>query len=266
MSVWDSLFTKAFPPSPPWKPYTWKKFSVEMKQGTFEPSPLNPPPPGSLKPWSRATAVATPGVRNGLAPRKVNTMKLVTTYKAMPVLAMAALFPQIQVVPKNLQISSFGPNAPGTPAQGAVAGRRKFDPYGDFNFVVEIEGLAVGAFHKVDGLNMEIDSIEYRDSLDPHPHKRPGIHRYTNIKLTKGVIENTALWDWCCKIMAGDTDRRNGTVHILNDAGDDKSPDTSFDFFQAWPCKWSGLRIDGKGGATLVEELELAIDSFTKKK
>ncbi|PIE20406.1 MAG: hypothetical protein CSA66_00545 [Proteobacteria bacterium] len=265
MSTWDALFNAAFPPPPPWKPYSWKKFKVEMKPGTFEPSPLNPPPPGSLKPWTRSRGVATPGVRNGLAPIEVTTMKLVRTYRPMPILAMAALFPAIQVVKRSLVVSDFDPNAPGTPATGAVNGRRKFDPVGDFNFVVEISDLAAGAFQKVDGLEVQIDTIEYRDSLDPHPHKRPGIHRYGNIKLTKGIIENTALWDWCTEIMAGKMTRRNGTIHVLNDRGDDKSPEASYDFFQAWPCKWSGLRVDGKGGGTLVEELELAIDFFKKK-
>lgn len=222
--------------------------------------------PGQLQAWTHGQAITTPGQLNHIAQRKVTTMALIATVGMAPIIGLIGLLAPRKVTKKELQISHFGPHAPGTPAKGAVSGRRAFDPYGDFNFVVEIEGLAVGAFQKVDGLNVDIDMIEYKDSMDPHPRKRPGVYRFGNIKLTKGVIANASLWEWCQKIMAGNIERRNGSIRILNDEGDAKKPDVSYDFFQAWPAKWSGLRIDGKGGATLVEELELAIDHFTKGK
>jgi phage tail-like protein len=104
------------------------------------------------------------------------------------------------------------------------------------------------------------------DSLDHHPHKRPGIHRYGNIKLTKGVIANRALWDWCARLMAGNIERHNGTIHVLDDNHDKGAPKISYDFVAAWPCKWSGLKLDGKGSATLVEEIELAVDYVVRAK
>ena len=222
--------------------------------------------PGQLQAWKRGHGITTPGQMHQIAQRKVTTMALIATVGFAPILGLIGLLAPRKVIRKELLITDFSPHAPGHPAKGATTGRRPFDPYGDFNFVVEIEGLAVGAFQKVDGLNVDIDMIEYKDSLDAHPRKRPGIYRFGNIKLTKGVISNTSLWDWCAKIMAGNIERRNGSIRVLNDTGDKTKPDVSYDFFQAWPAKWSGLRIDGKGGATLVEELELAIDHFTKGK
>ncbi|TNF25623.1 MAG: phage tail protein [Deltaproteobacteria bacterium] len=241
--------------NPP-NPGQLKTLSREQAQAT----------PGQLQAWSKGAPITTPGQMTQIAQRKVTTIALVATVGMAPIIGLIGLLAPRRVVKKDLQVSNFGPNAPGQPAKGAIAGRRKFDPYGDFNFVVEIQGVAVGAFQKVDGLNVDIDMIEYKDSVDPHPRKRPGIYRFGNIKLTKGVIENATLWEWCQRIMAGNIDRRNGSIRILNDTGDKTKPDVSYDFFQAWPCKWSGLRIDGKGGATLVEELELAIDHFTKGK
>ena len=253
----------------------------EVKVTKLQTTTLNPPnpgqlatlsreqaqaTPGQLAAWTRGTGITTPGQASTIAERKVVTMALIASVGIAPVLGLIGLLAPRRVVKKELQVSHFGPNAPGIPAKGAVAGRRQFDPYGDFNFVVEIQGVAVGAFQKVDGLNVDVDMIEYKDSMDPHPRKRPGIHRYGNIKLTKGVIANTSLWDWCTRIMAGNIERRNGSIRILNDAGDKNKPEVSYDFFQAWPAKWSGLRIDGKGGATLVEELELAVDHFTRGK
>lgn len=226
-------------------------------------SPYNPPPAGSRVNWTRAYGQNTPGKRGAFKVRQVHLTRFTPRSHAV-FIGVLGLFPARIVVTRSLQVSHFGPHAPGVPMKGAVSGRRRFDPYGDFNFVVEIEGVNVGAFQKVDGLSIDVDEIEYRDSLDPHPRKRPGIHRYNNIKLTKGVIENTSLWRWCQNVMAGEIDRRNGTIHILNDSGDKTKPDVSYHFYGAWPCKWSGLRVDGKGGATLVEEMELALDHFNR--
>ncbi len=74
---------------------------------------------------------------------------------------------------------------PGTSPHKASKGRREFDPYGDFAFHVEIGPMRM-AFSKFDGVDVEIDQIEYKDSLDTHPRNRPGIRRVGKIKLTKG--------------------------------------------------------------------------------
>ena len=207
-----------------------------------------------------------PGARVPMAVKKVTKTSLVTSIRMVvpPALALIALVRLVK--PAISLLASMGTHQTGKPVKGAHQGRRTFDPYGDFAFHVEIEGIGAGSFAKFDGVDLEIDQIEYKDSLDPHPHKRPGIYRFANIKLTKGVIANKALWEWCEKVMAGDCQRKNGTIHVLSDTHDSGSPEISYNFFQAWPCKWTGLKLDGKGQATLVEELELAVDYISRSK
>ena len=51
--------------------------------------------------------------------------------------------------------------------------RRDFDHIGQFNFIIEIEGLTAGRFKAVDGLDSETEVIEYQDGDDLILRKRP---------------------------------------------------------------------------------------------
>jgi len=154
-----------------------------------------------------------------------------------------------------------------TPTESSE-GRRDHDYIGDYNFVVKIDGDSnseYGAFQKVDGLSWETDLIEWRDSMDPYPRYRPGIRRFGKLKLTKGHVTNTKLWDWCQSVMKGKHDRKNGVIQVLNDHADSKKPEVSFKFIDAFPIKWSGFKLDGKGTSGLVEEIELVVECVERE-
>lgn len=153
--------------------------------------------------------------------------------------------------------------SPGTAPAGDSQGRREFDTYGDHNFVVTIDGLEAGAFQKCDGLSFEVDLIEYRDSMDPYPRYRPGIRRFGRIKLTKGYVGNSVLWDWCQAIMEGENERRNGSIQLYEDDGQTLA--VTYRFTDAFPVKWNGFRFDGKGNSSLVEEIELVTESVSRE-
>ncbi len=162
-------------------------------------------------------------------------------------------------VASSLGLGSSGSSS--SPGSSSGDYRREYDPYGDFNFVVEIDGLSAGAFQKCDGLSFEVDLIEYQHGLDPYPRKRRGQIKWGNIKLTKGFTTNTALWDWCAEIMNGGMARRTGAIHLLADHGDMSQPVKSFGWVNGFPVKWSGFKFDGKSsGAHLVEEIEFAVE------
>ncbi len=142
--------------------------------------------------------------------------------------------------------------------------RRAHDFYGDYNFHIEIDGIHAGAFQKCDGLSFEVDLIEYKDSGDDFPRYRPGIRRVGKIKLTKGYTASSALWDWCQAIMEGKNERHNGVIELLDD--DANSPVVRYEFIDAFPIKWNGFRLDGKGTTALVEDIELAVEQIIRKK
>ena len=250
MSYFDAAIKNAFPPPPPPAPYSFPKVIREVTVTTLKTTTI--------------TQVG-PGKRVALAVRTVTVRGLITSYRFVPAVWTRIFAIRVARTPQTiLPRDTLRP--PGVSPHKPSVGRRSFDPYGDFAFHVEIEGLGTLAFQKFDGVDVEIDQIAYKDSLDTHPHKRPGIYRFGNLKLTKGVVSNTKLWKWIHDAMAGDVQRRNGSIHVLADTHDKGSPEITYNFYQAWPCKWSGLRLDGKGAGGLVEELELAVDYVGRAK
>lgn len=152
----------------------------------------------------------------------------------------------------------------GAPPSQQSTGRRSHDPFGDYNFVITIDDCEAGAFRKCDGLTVDVDVVEYRDGMSPMPLKRPGMRRFGDIKLTKGQVSSTALWEWCQNIMDGKIDRRNGSIQVIPESGDDTSEVMTYEFYNAWPKKWSGLKLDGMGKGAMVEEIVLAVESIKR--
>ena len=139
---------------------------------------------------------------------------------------------------------------------------RSQEHVGAFNFRVEIEGLIVGGFRNVEGLQLKIDPIVYHRSKTRNPLKRPGRPEVGNLRLIKGYVNSDVLWRWCEQIMKGKIIRKSGSIILLNDSGHEQC---RYDFFNAWPTQWSGFKLDGKGTDVLVEELELVVEVLKRR-
>ncbi|MCB9728367.1 MAG: phage tail protein [Deltaproteobacteria bacterium] len=139
--------------------------------------------------------------------------------------------------------------------------RRGHDHIGNFNFMVEIEGVSTAAFKNVEGLDSETEIVEYQDGDDIILRKRPGRTKYSNITLKRGYINTTELWDWRKKVIEGKIERKSGSIILL---ADDASEIMRYNFFEAWPSKWKGFTLDGKGTDVNVEEIELAVERIER--
>ncbi len=139
--------------------------------------------------------------------------------------------------------------------------RRAHDYQTDHNWQLEIEGVTQGAFAEVSGLDSETEIIEYQDGDDIILRKRPGRTKYSNITLKRGYINNTELWDWRKAVMDGKIERKSGSVIL---AGDDGSEMMRYNFFEAWPAKWKGFALNGKGNTALTEEIEMVIERLER--
>jgi len=139
--------------------------------------------------------------------------------------------------------------------------RRKFDHIGNFNFKVEIEGVTTGAFRNVEGLDSETEVVEYQDGDDIILRKRPGRTKYSNIVLKRGYVNTDELWQWRKKVIEGKVERKSGSIILC---ADDNSEVMRYNFFEAWPSKWKGFTLDGKGTDVNVEELELVAEKIER--
>jgi len=93
------------------------------------------------------------------------------------------------------------------------------DPYGAFNFVVEIDGEAHAGFQEVSGLGVAIDVIEYRNGNEPTTRKLPGRHRYQDAVLRRGVIGSLDLFKWIDDVRRGAPLKARGVSIVLLDEG-----------------------------------------------
>lgn len=137
----------------------------------------------------------------------------------------------------------------------ALAGIRN-DPYMGFNFLVEIEGLLVGAFSEASGLEVETEVQEYREGgQNDYVHKLPGPTKYSsNIVLQRGLTDIEGLWTWHQDVVMGDITRRNGSIYLLDAQ---RIPAMWWNFKDAYPIKWSGPQFNAGNGSVAVEKVEL---------
>jgi len=134
---------------------------------------------------------------------------------------------------------------------------QRVDPYGSFNFLVEIDGITRAAFHEASGFESAIDIIEHREGGENTTlRKIPALTKYTNITLKWGVTDDHDLYEWHRQWVKGDsTTRKNGSIILLDRQGNEKK---RWNFYNAWPAKWTGPSFNAEGTEIAIETLELA--------
>jgi phage tail-like protein len=133
----------------------------------------------------------------------------------------------------------------------------RIDPYGQFNFTIEIDGVTRAGFSEVSGLTTDTNVIEYREGNEKlgTVRKLPGLMKYNNIVLKRGWTQDKGLWEWRKKVIDGTTQRNNGTITLLNEA---RQPALRWNFREGWPAKWEGPALNGKTSEVAIETLEIA--------
>jgi phage tail-like protein len=137
----------------------------------------------------------------------------------------------------------------------------RHDPYKAFNFRVEIDGLTA-SFSQVSGLESEVEAIDYREGGEQaRVRKLPGLRKYTNIVLKRGITRDLELWNWHKQVLDGNVQRRNGSVVLLDDQGQEQ---VRWNFVNSWPCKYVGPALDARSNDVAIETLELAHEGLER--
>ena len=138
------------------------------------------------------------------------------------------------------------------------------DPYVNFNFKLEIDGIVRGAFHEVGGLDSSIDVIEHREGGENiTTRKYPGQVKFSNLSLKWGLSDDVDLYQWHRQWVDGDpgATRRNGSVVLCDRQGQEKA---RWNFFKAWPAKWTGPAFSAEANDIAIETLELAHEGLAR--
>jgi len=139
------------------------------------------------------------------------------------------------------------------------------DPYGAFNFLVEIDGITDGtaqaSFSEATGLEADVNVIEYRTGSEPNVvRKFPGLQKFPNIVLKRGITGDLALWQWMKSVLDGQTIRTNGSIILLDES---RQPVLRWRFLRGFPCKLVGPTLNAKSNEIAIETLEIAHEGLT---
>jgi phage tail-like protein len=155
----------------------------------------------------------------------------------------------------------LGLNAAFAGVMGALG--KRLDPHLAHNFHVEIEGLIVGGFSKVEGLESSIETQDYQEGgVNGFTHKVLRGTTFPTLVLSHGLTDLDLLWQWYDRVSRGIIKRKNGTIMLLDAQ---RVPVMWWNFIDALPVKWVGPSFDaGADAQVAIERVELVHRGLTK--
>jgi phage tail-like protein len=138
------------------------------------------------------------------------------------------------------------------------------DPYRQFNFQVEIDGVGRFGFSEVSGLTTDTTIIEYREGDETadgqSASRQPGLITYNNIVLKRGFTNDLSAYNWRLLLIEGKTSPASGCITLLDET---RNPVLRWSFRQGWPSKWEGPELSGNTSEVAIESLEIAHEGLT---
>lgn len=135
---------------------------------------------------------------------------------------------------------------------------QRVDPYKNYRFLLEIDGITQAGFTECTGLGSDVEVVEYREGGDAATvRKLPGKVSYPDLVLKWGLTDSRELYDWHFMALNGEIDRKNGSIVVLDDVGEEA---VRWNFEQAWPSKWKGPDANSTGSEVAIEELTVSCE------
>lgn len=136
------------------------------------------------------------------------------------------------------------------------------DPFLTFRFVVEVDGIIAAGFSEVSGLEVEVETEEYREGgVNTHAHTLPVRAGYPNLTLRRGLAESPLAYLWTQATVDGTVVRKSGRIFVQDETG---VPTWGWAFRNAYPVKWTGPELQAEQNAVAMESVELAHEGIEK--
>ena len=145
-----------------------------------------------------------------------------------------------------------------------MATGQRVDPYRNFGFLVEIDGITQAGFSECSGFGSSTDPIEYREGGENKSvRKLPGMTKHNNLTLKWGLTDSMELYNWYRDVTNGRIERRNGSIIVLDLEGNEK---VRWNFFDGWPTKYDAADFTAKGNDVAIETLEIVVERLERVK
>ena len=143
-----------------------------------------------------------------------------------------------------------------------MAFTRGADPSPSFRFKVEIKDVGVCRFSEVNGLDFDMETMDYKEGgLNTRIHRFPGRWKFSNLNLKLGISsDGEELWSWVKKAVQGSGSgtliTHPVTITLLDVSG--KKTLRAWNYKAAYPIKWAATALSGEQNVIAIETLTLA--------
>lgn len=127
---------------------------------------------------------------------------------------------------------------------------------------MEIEGITSAGASEVRGLEITTETEPYEEGgVNDFVYQLPKRTKYQHITLKRGITDLDELWNWYQDVVKGKFKRKNGAIILMDTRGNDK---WRWDFFEAYPVKWTGPELKADSNTVAFETIELAHHGIRK--
>lgn len=128
------------------------------------------------------------------------------------------------------------------------------------HLALEFDGMVQAYFTECSGIGSEQEVREFREggaNGQEAVRKLPGLNKFGNITLKRGIGNHKSLWEWRKQVIDGASGdfRKNGSI-VLYDRK--RNEVARWDFRGAWPSKIAYSRSEADGNELGFEELTIA--------
>lgn len=135
------------------------------------------------------------------------------------------------------------------------------------NFLLEVDGVEIGLFASVTGLELSVQTEELVEGgQNSFTRKLPGRMEWPNIVLSRGLIQSDNLFDWIGKTsgegFAASGNKLKRCTGAITALAADGSRLRAWNLAGCFPVRWKGPEFNVTSNDALAEELELAHEGF----
>lgn len=137
------------------------------------------------------------------------------------------------------------------------------EPFRNYNFKLDVPGVAQAFFTECTNIAMRVEAIAFREAGGgPNVRRLPGRVECADVTLRYGLTQSRELWDWFLKAVNGQVERKNVSIMLLDSTGTREV--TRWNLTNAWPREWNGAALSTRGQDVAIETLTLVFESLER--
>jgi phage tail-like protein len=147
-----------------------------------------------------------------------------------------------------------------------MAAGSRVDPFQNFRFRVEIDGIQIAGFSEVTIPDSTTADIEYREgNYSPTSRHLSGLTSSGAVSLKRGITDSLELYKWKKQVetTGAGSARKSLSIILIDETGEDKC---RWDILYGWPSKYESGALDAKGNDVLIEMFELKYEGIERVK